>query len=198
MTEEKKKTTKKKEKLVETLKEISTSEDNTKRVEKLPEEKIKLDSPEKEEKKKITKKKEKPKIKKYEATAGTLSAPISTKHSMFICKFIKNKEIDQSINELNEVLAFKRAIPYTGEIPHRKGKGIMSGRYPIKATKVFINILKALKGNSIVNGLELEKTKIFVATASKAARPMRSGGRLAKRTNITLIARETTPIGGKK
>ncbi len=56
--------------------------------------------------------------------------------------------------QLNEVLKFKRAIPLKG-IPI-EGKGIMSGRYPIKAVQNMINILKALKGNVIVNGMDLK------------------------------------------
>jgi len=51
--------------------------------------------------------------------------PISTKHSIAICNFIRGKKIEESVAKLNEVLNFKRALPMKGEIPHRKGK-IMS------------------------------------------------------------------------
>ncbi len=150
-----------------------------------------------EEKKEITqkdKKKEKQKIKKEEAVARSLSLPISKKQAVYICKFIKNKEIDKAIENLNKVILFKMPVPFKGEIPHRKGE-IMSGRYPIKASKLFINILKALKGNALVNGLELEKTRIVSASASWASRPRRSANRKAKRTHVILTAREFS--GGK-
>jgi hypothetical protein len=77
---------------------------------------------------------------------------------------------------------------------------MMSGRYPINASKAFINMLKALKGNTLVNGLELEKTRIYLASTSWAARPMKSGGRQAKRSNVILKAKEfeTQEKGGKK
>ena len=130
------------------------------------------------------------KINKTEATSAPTSLPISKKHSMYICSFIKNKSIDRAMKELNEVLLYKRAIPFKGEIPHRKGKGMMSGRYPINATKIFIQILKGLKGNVLANGMDLERTKIVSCSASWAARPRRAGGVRFKRTNVTLKAQE--------
>ena len=53
-----------------------------------------------------------------------------------------------------------------------------------------IYILYGLKGNIIVNGMDPEKSKIVIASASWASRPMRSRGRQAKRTNVILKARE--------
>lgn len=143
------------------------------------------EKPEKKEKKKSV-----PVIKKEDAVARGSAVPISKKQAMYICKFIKNKEIDQAISDLTKVIMLKQAVPFKGEIPHRKGKGMMSGRYPVKASRYFINLLKALKGNAIVNGLELEKTRIAEASASWAARPMRTRSRSAKRTNVILKAKE--------
>lgn len=156
------------------------------------------DDNKKEDKKETKKKDEKPKVKKYEAVVHGRALPISTKTGKYICKFIIGREIDKAMEELNKVIAFKKPVPYKGEIPHRKGK-IMSGRYPQKASKYFINLLKALKGNAIANGLELEKVRIAIASANVAARPMKSRSREAKRTHITLKAKEfSEKKGGKK
>ncbi|MBI5803791.1 hypothetical protein HY450_00940 [Candidatus Pacearchaeota archaeon] len=132
---------------------------------------------------------EKPKIKKEEAIARGNSLPISMKQGANICKFIKNKSIDRAISDLNEVIKLKKPIPFKGETPHRKNLS-SPGRYPVKASGYFIKVLKALKGNVIVNNMELEKTRIVIASASWARRPPRSGGRSAKRTNILLKAKE--------
>ena len=151
----------------------------------------------KEEKKTETKdKKEKKseKPKKHEAIAHGRALPISKKHGMYLCAFIKGKKIDSAISDLQEVLKFKKAVPFKGEIPHRKGKGMMSGRYPISASKEFIILLKGLKGNVLVNGMDLEKTIIAEASSSWASRPARRNSRRAKRSHIILKARE---IGGK-
>lgn len=132
------------------------------------------------------------KAKKEEAIARGASLPISKKHSMYIGYFIKGKTIDGAIQQLQEVIKFKRAIPFKGEIPHRSDPGMMSGRYPVSASGHFINMLKALKGNAIVNGLDIDKTRIASVSASWAHRPQKRGGARFKRTNVVMIAREIT------
>lgn len=135
------------------------------------------------------KKDEKPKVKKYEAFARGMNLHGSKKHFMYICNFIKNKDIDNAVSDLESVVDMKRPIPFKGEIPHRKGR-IMSGRYPVKASKIMITLLKGLKGNAIANGMDLDKTRIKIASASWANRPLRRNSVEAKRTNINLIAKE--------
>lgn len=135
----------------------------------------------------------KPVVKKEEAIAKGNGITASKKHSMYICDHIKGKSIDTAIKELEEVVKFKRVIAFKGEIPHRHGKGMMSGRYPVEASKIFISILKGLKGNAMVNGLDIDKTRIYYGSASWASRPMRKGGRVkSKRTNVVLKAKEFT------
>tara|TARA_Y100000034_G_C6890919_1_gene409809 strand:+ start:1559 stop:2152 length:594 start_codon:yes stop_codon:yes gene_type:complete len=135
--------------------------------------------------------------KKDEAVAHGEGLAASKKHCMYICSFIKGKTVDQALLELDQVIKMKRAIPFKGEIPHRKGN-MMSGRYPVKASKIFVALLKGLKGNIIVNGLDPDKAQISIASASWASRPMRSGGRQAKRTNVILRARESKKKESKK
>ncbi len=135
-------------------------------------------------------KKEALKLKKEEAIAKGLNLHASKKHCMYICSFIKNKPIDCAISELQKVIQLKRPIPFKGEIPHRSYPGMMSGRYPVSASKQFINILKALKGNVISNGMELENTRICYASANWASRPQKRGGARFKRTHVLLKAKE--------
>jgi len=163
------KTEEKKEEKMENKMETKTEEKKEEKVEKKPEKKI---------------------AKKEEAVARGVSLPLSKKHSMYICSFIKNKTVDTAIKELNEVLLFKRAIPFKGEIPHRHDLGMMSGRYPIKAVTHFIQVLKGLRGNILANGMDLEKSKIYIASANWASRPARRGGMRFKRAHIILKAKE--------
>jgi len=147
-----------------------------------------------QEEKKIETKAEEPKketqkpVKKDEAIANGLSIGASKRQCMYICDFIKGKKIDEALAMLDDVMKFKRAIPFKGEIPHRKG--MHSGRYPITACKLFVPILKGLKGNSIVNGMDLDKVRIYFACANWASRPQRKGGVKAKRTHVLLKAKE--------
>jgi len=137
---------------------------------------------------KVEKKELSNKTKKDEAIAFGQSLPASKKHFMYICSFIKNKPIDKAMLELEQVIKLKRAIPFKGEIPHRKG--MMSGRYPVKASKIFIKLLKGLKGNVLVNNMALDRTRITFASANWASRPLRGGGKKAKRTHVLLKATE--------
>jgi ribosomal protein L22 len=201
MADEKTKPTEKKEETTKKIaaKPLPVDKEKTKEIEEKMkkgetlEEKVGGKPTEKTEEKKekpAEKKKETPKItKKDEAVANGVNLPVSKKHSMYICKFIKNKKIDDAIADLEKVAKLKKAVPFKGEIPHRKGN-IERGRYPVNAAKYFINLLKGLKGNAITNQMEIEETKIYIASASWANRPMRRGGRLAKRTNVILKARE--------
>ena len=74
----------------------------------------------------------------------------------------------------------------------------MSGRYPINASKLFIPILKSLRGNILVNQMDLDKARIYFASASWASRPSKRGGGRFKRTNVVLKSREITMKGDKK
>jgi ribosomal protein L22 len=134
--------------------------------------------------------------KKDEAVAFGRNLHMSKKHGVYICRFIKNKKVDDALKDLEDVRKMKKAVPFRGEIPHRRGKGMMSGRYPINAAELFISMLKSLKGNVIVNGMDLERARIVMASANWARRPMRSDRRQGKRTHVVLRVREIS--GGKK
>ena len=151
-------------------------------------EEIKVEEPKENLEQKVEKKEAPKKQKKEESVARGLNLHASKKHSMYICNFIKGKSVDLAIKELNDVINLKRAIPFKGEIPHRKG--MMSGRYPVKTSEQFIPLLKALKGNILANGMDLDKTTIAIASANWSSRPQRRGGGRFKRTNVILIAKE--------
>ncbi|MCK5043661.1 hypothetical protein KAR52_01500 [Candidatus Pacearchaeota archaeon] len=128
------------------------------------------------------------KVIKTEAVINSRNLPISTKYSVAICKFIKKKKINDAISDLEQVLVHKKSVPMKGEIPHRKGKGMMSGRYPEKPTKQFIELLKSLLKNSNANGLI--DPVIVEAIANIGSRPFGKFGRVRKkRTNLTIKAK---------
>lgn len=148
------------------------------------------------EEKKEEKKKEVKKTKKDEAIVNGVSLPISTKDSVAICRFIKGKTIEKAIADLEEVLKFKKAIPMKGEIPHRKGKGIMAGRYPVKPVEHFIILLKTLGANANVNGVE--EGIIVEAIPNRASRPYgRFGSIKRKRTHVKIKVMEKKLISKK-
>jgi ribosomal protein L22 len=132
------------------------------------------------------KKIEKPK--KTEATVR-VTGPVSTRHCVALCNFVKKKNIEKSIKELEEVVAKTRALPMKGEFAHRKGKGIMSGKYPQVSTKYFIKLLKSLQSNANAN--DIKNPVIVQAISNLAQRPRgRFGSYTRKRTHITIIAKD--------
>ncbi|MCX6749453.1 MAG: hypothetical protein NTW17_01760 [Candidatus Pacearchaeota archaeon] len=145
----------------------------------------------KPEVKEIKKPAEKPK--KTKAIVNGFDVPVSTKHSMAICRFIKRKKISQAISELEQVAKIKKPIPMKGEIPHRKGK-MMSGRFPQKAAKQFVILLKSLSSNA--NYFGIEEPIIIEAFANIGARPFGRHGIRRKRTHIRIVA-ENKFVGKK-
>lgn len=157
---------------------------------------VEKEKPEKDKKPEAKEKPKPVKPKKTEAVVNARNIPISTKHSMAICDFIRNKEIDKAIEELEQVMIFKKAIPMKGEIPHRKGKGMMSGRFPVKSVNNFLILLKSLSGNATYNSID--NPVIVEAAANIGVRPHGRFGRVRKKsTHITLIAKNRS-VGGKK
>lgn len=149
---------------------------------------------EKKEEKKEKKKQEVTKKDKAIVTGKDL--PISKKHSMAICDLIRGKNPEKMIPELEQISKLKKPLKMRGEIPHRKGN-IMSGRYPVNACKVFIQLLKGLNANSQVNGIE--NPIITKAVANDASRPFKRGGSMRfKRTNVYLETREKKIKPNKK
>ncbi|MDE1848613.1 MAG: hypothetical protein KGH55_01115 [Nanoarchaeota archaeon] len=125
---------------------------------------------------------------KTEAVVNSLNAHLSAKTSAAVCKFIVGKTINRAMDDLKDVLSMKRAIPMKGEIPHRKGKGMMAGRFPKNASKHFIKMLKTLEGNANVNGIE--SPVIVEAIANIGERPYGQFGRIRrKRAHIKIIAK---------
>lgn len=130
---------------------------------------------------------------KIQAMAQGVSIHASKKHCMYIGSFIKGKTVDSAIADLEQVMKLKKVVPFKGEIPHRKGKGMMSGRYPVAASEIFISMLKGLKGNILANNMDLDKTRIFSVVSNWASRPRRSSGK-AKRSNVVIIAKPIVEV----
>ncbi len=143
-------------------------------------------------KKEIAKKR----LQKRESFVRGTSIPISTKYAKEICRFIKNKKIENAINDLEQVIKNKKSVPMRGEYGHKKDSKI-GGKYPKKAAEQFIKLIKSLSANCIVN--EINEPVIFIAMANKASRPLAKFGRWQrKRTHIKIIAKEKNKLNGAK
>ena len=121
--------------------------------------------------------------------------PISTKFSVEICNFIRYKNTKKAKEMMQRVSDMKDAVPmkrFGKDLAHKPGK-IAGGRYPLKASKYFLDLLNALEKNAENKGLNVELLNINFAVANKGAKQWHYGRkrrRAAKRTNVELRAIE--------
>jgi large subunit ribosomal protein L22 len=130
-------------------------------------------------------------------------ASVSPKHSIEIAGFIRNKKINDAIAYLNEVVALKKAIPFrrfNRNVAHKRGLpgNWDAGRYPVKASRIYIRLLESVKKNAEYLGLDAENLKIVHVSANrgrahKAVFPRAMGRatpKVRETVNIEVIARE--------
>jgi len=168
----------------------------TEKEKKIPEENTNVKTPEEKAEKKTGKKISIKKIKKDTASVNISGSPVSTKYAIAICKFLKWKKISVAIKDMEEVSVLRKAVPMTGEYAHRKGK-MMSGKFPVRASKEFLVMLKSLLGNANQNNIE--EPIIIEAIANKGPTTYGRGGRVQKkRSNIKLVCTEKKLIKQKQ
>jgi len=138
-----------------------------------------------------------PKIKKEFVVVQGKDLPLSYKTSGAVCRFIKNKNPQKAIEQLELVIIKKMAVPYRGESAHKKNQrnGYARAQYPEKTSGYFIKLLKSLIANAKNSNMDTEKIIITIAKANKAAVPMRGtrmgyGRKRFKRAHVFLEARE--------
>jgi large subunit ribosomal protein L22 len=97
--------------------------------------------------------------------------PISFKHAVEICRFIKGRKIEEAKKLLEDVIALKRPVPfkrYKKKVAHKRGLDKWyAGRYPQKACKFILKVLKNLEANAEYKGLDVENMVIVHAQAKK-------------------------------
>ena len=119
----------------------------------------------------------------------------STKHAIEICNHLRKKKLGLAKEILEGVIAKKKAIPFkrfTDGVGHKKGR-IAAGRYPVKASKDILKLLKQAESNASIKGLSTEELIIRHLVANKASTPMRFGRQIrreAKRTHMEVIVEE--------
>lgn len=119
--------------------------------------------------------------------------PISPKHAIELCSFIKGKHIGKVKAKLNMVLDEKFVIQLK-RFKHKRGhkKGHLGpGFYPKKASKHFLNLLNTLESNAKNQGLDIENLFVEKAMANRAPiswHYSRHRGRRMKRTHVTIVA----------
>ena len=131
--------------------------------------------------------------------------PISPKHAIEICSFIKGKDISKIKTILNLVLEEKEIIQlkrFKHKRGHKSGKK-GPGFYPKKASKFFLQLLNTLEGNAKNQGFDAEKLVIEKAITNRASIARHQGrnkhrGTQMKRAHVTLFAYQKSSKGKEK
>ncbi len=127
------------------------------------------------------------------AKASTKNAPVSTKHCIELCRWLRYKNTSEAKKMLEEVIALKRAVPYrkfVRDIGHRAG--MSTGRFPQKASKEMLKLVKSVEANAQGKGLDISNLKIIKILANRAPTPF-TGSRHrhgTKRSHIELEVME--------
>jgi len=94
---------------------------------------------------------------------------VSHKSTREICKTIKMMMLTQAKPYLRDVIAKKRAVPFTRfkkKAGHRHGlEKAYAGRYPEKAAKHVLKVLEGAEANAEYKGLDTERLRIIHASA---------------------------------
>ncbi len=97
--------------------------------------------------------------------------PISFKHAVEICAAIRGKKVVDAMKYLEEVIKLKRPVPfkkYKKKVAHKRGLDKWyAGRYPQKAARYILNVLKNLVANAEYKGLNKDELVLVHAQAKK-------------------------------
>lgn len=128
------------------------------------------------------------------AKALGTALPISFKQSVEICRFIKNRNVEEAKKILHNVAEKKAAVPfkrYNWDLGHKKKLGPAS--YPEKASKEFIRLIESVEANAQFKGLNTSNLIITHVSAHKAGKTWHFGRktrRKMKRTNVEIVVEE--------
>ncbi len=133
--------------------------------------------------------------KEHIATAKGMNLGISRKFAVEIGRFIKGKKLSRAKILLEGVIVQDVAVPFTKynfDLGHKRGS-VGPGRFPVKASKEILYLIKSAEMNAINKNFDIENiyvNNILVGKGSTTNRGGRARGRQAKRTHIEIILEE--------
>lgn len=126
------------------------------------------------------------------ARASGSNLKISFKKSVETLREIKGKKVTAAISYLESVANQKSVVPYrrfNQEMPHKRGKGIAAGGYPVAVAEEILKLLKNAQSNA--NEQEITDTLYIVSSsARKGAKRYHFGrniGQEMKSTNVEIV-----------
>jgi len=134
---------------------------------------------------------------------------VSPKLAQEVCRTIKGMMLTKAKQYLKEVMAKEKPVPirrFKKKAGHRHGlTKAYAGRYPIKAAKTILKVLKSAEANAENKGLDIDRMRIIHAAAYpgmkiKRFKP-RAQGRASPKietlTHIEIALEERPEAGGE-
>ena len=129
------------------------------------------------------------------AKAKGIDLPVSRKHAIEVCNWIRGKSVAKSKDMLNSVIKKKAAVPFkrfNRDVGHRRGE-MASGRYPQKCCGYILKLIESAEANAQNKGLNVEGLYVKSLIPNKGTGVMRYGRRrgiMAKRTHVEVMLEE--------
>ena len=128
------------------------------------------------------------------ATARVTNVDIHHKHSVQIARHIKGMFAANAVDYLEQVTNLKRAVPYVAR--HRKGRGgntmaghrkgaMGPGRFPVKASKVFIKLIQSAMDNARQHHEDIEPEEMLITHIAAHRGEIKEGMRPRARGRAT-------------
>lgn len=125
--------------------------------------------------------------------ASSQNVPVSTKQCIEICGYLRYKITNEAKRFLESVIAHKAAVPFkkfNKNVGHKPG--MAAGRFPQKAAREMLRLVKSVESNAQFKGLNNESLKITKILANRAPNPS-TGNRHhhgTKRTHLEIEVME--------
>jgi large subunit ribosomal protein L22 len=121
---------------------------------------------------------------------------VSPRHCVEICRELRGKSLAEAKSHLEGITRMKKAVPFkrhNSGVGHRAGlSGWDAGRFPQKAAKDILTILKSAEANAEYKGLDTDRMRI-VHTVARTGRiiegrmPRAMGRATAKNTATVTV-----------
>ena len=108
----------------------------------------------------------------HAAARGT-GLNISPKAAREVCKALKGMDLEKAKNYLGRVIEMDQAVPFKrhdGKVGHRRGKGMATGRYPVKTAAAILKVIESAGNNGEAIHIDIENWRILHIATSRGTR----------------------------
>jgi large subunit ribosomal protein L22 len=126
-----------------------------------------------------------------DARGSLREVDVSPKEARELAVYLKGMTMDRARQALEEVISMKRLIPfrrYNLKMAHHSVEGFRTGKYPVKAAKLFLKLLDNIESVADYKGLDPSKM-VLVHVAAYPGRKLkrnipRAFGRSSPRNKV--------------